>query len=182
MNQDYVCLEASLAESICTYFYRKHGYMVQPFGIETIVGNAFYFLDVKNHAETNDKASPIIKKYMTSPDLLVIKPSKNKAIEQTYLVEIKYRTLKDIDDFKKSFQDEKGDLRHEAQKYLDNWGVVYMFIIVKFSKSKNVHVYIDTASNISKGFLRGIDHKDHKKWIQPSIRKEIEAQCQKTFG
>ena len=38
MNQDYLSLDASLAESICTYFYRKHGYMVQPFGIEKIIG------------------------------------------------------------------------------------------------------------------------------------------------
>ena len=184
MNQDYVCLEASLAESICAYFYRKHGYMVQPFGIETIVGNAFYFLDVKNHEDTKKKAMPIIHRCMTMPDFLVIKPSKNNGIQETYLVEAKYRTYKDYKEFQQAYiKDGDGELKKTATKYLNLWGTLYMFIIVKFAYNNSVHIYYDTAQNISDGYLHGLDYVDStRKWINKEIREEIVAQCQKIFG
>lgn len=183
MNQDYLSLEASLAEAICAYFYRKHGYMVQPFGIETIVGNAFYFLDVKNHEDTKKKAMPIIHRCMTMPDFLVVKPSENNGIQETYLVEAKYRTYENFQEFKDAIEKPDGYLRQIGKKYFDLWETLWLFIVVKFTYNNSVHIYYDTAYNLSQGLSpRKLEHKLYTHWIKKEIREEIEIKCQKAFG
>ena len=127
-----------LAESLCEVFFRNNGYLVQKFGIENVLGNTLKLIDMYNE---NLKNKEDLFKYMTLPDLLVMKIDTENKLQENFLLDVKFRQYFSKDEF---FKDE--EIKNQAKKYQNFWGNIYLFIIVDFGRE--IEIYFDKVENI----------------------------------
>ena len=127
-----------LAESLCEVFFRNNGYLVQKFGIENVLGNTLKLIDMYNE---NLKNKEDLFKYMTLPDLLIMKIDKENKLQENFLVDVKFRHYLSKEDF---FKDE--EIKNQAKKYQNFWGNIYLFIVADFGRE--IEIYFDKVENI----------------------------------
>jgi hypothetical protein len=142
-----------LAESLCEVFFRNNGYLVQKFGIENVLGNTLKLIDMYNENLKNKKD---LFKYMTLPDLLVMKIDKENKLQENFLVDIKFRQYFSKEEFLKD-----KEIKNQAKKYQNFWGNIYLFIIVDFGQE--IEIYFDEVKNILDNKIKTLKEYDFKK-------------------
>lgn len=83
MKNKYNEYDYRVAETLVEVFFKKHGYLVQRYGVENVVGG-LEFMD-SNNIENKD-AQDVIKQIMTMPDLVLMKFSEPNKIKEVYLI------------------------------------------------------------------------------------------------
>jgi len=148
-----------IAESLCEVFFRNNGYLVQKFGIENVLGNTLKLIDMYNENLQNKED---LFKYMTLPDLLVMRIDKNNKLQENFLVDVKFRQFFS----KEEFLNDK-EIKNQAKKYQNFWGNIYLFIIVDFGRE--IEIYFDKVENIIKGELKTL--KEYKNFKKSELEK-----------
>ncbi len=143
-NKMYESYNGELAESLCKIFFKKCDLLVQEFGAEKSMGNALAFID-KSTEHSSDTVGNLVK-LMTSPDLLVMNLNSKNSIINTFFVDVKYRVYEDDKDLLHSL--EKGELLKQANKYMENWNNIYLFLFVFLKKSNSLNIFFEPVKNI----------------------------------
>lgn len=140
-----------LAEAMAEVFFNKNGLMIQRYGVEHTMGNALGLIQRTGSVES-EEAKKVIARFMSSPDLLVIKLDDAKHILNSYFFDVKYRLFKSREEFAQSLQ-KSNDLFKHAKKYQMNWDEVYLFLFAHFKNENKTEVYILNVGEVSKGTL-----------------------------
>jgi len=148
-----------IAESLCEVFFRNNGYLVQKFGIENVLGNTLKLVDMYNENLQNKED---LFKYMTLPDLLVMKIDESNKLQENFLLDVKFRHYYSKEEF---FKDE--EIKNQAKKYSQFWGNIYLFIIVDFGRE--IEIYFDKVENILKGEIKTL--KEDKNFRESELEK-----------
>ena len=138
-----------LAESLCEVFFKNNGYLVQKFGIENVLGNTLKLIDMYNKDLENKED---LFKYMTLPDLLIMKIDEENKLQENFLLDIKFRYYLSKEEFI-----ENNEIKNQAKKYKKFWGNIYLFIIVDFGRE--IEIYFDEVENILENKIKTL--KEH---------------------
>lgn len=172
---EYENYDGRIAETLTEVFLKRNDLIVQQFGAESLLGNSLAFMEKATTLE-DTSASHTIKRFMTSPDLLVIKLNDNNQIINSFMVDVKFRTYDD----KEMFQSQllfDGELYNQAKKYNQNWSNVYLFLYAKFKNSNKIEIYFLQIEKILLGNYNPTILKDDQYfgWLDD---KEIELLTQ----
>ena len=151
-TNEYNHYNGRLAETLAEVFFNKNNLLVQNFGVEHIVGNALNFIDRTKALETED-AKKVITRFMSSPDLLIIKLDEQNKMLNSFFFDIKYRSFNSRSDFYESLT-QNHDLYKHAKKYKVNWDEVYLFLFAHFKNEHKTEVYILNVGEVSKGKVK----------------------------
>jgi len=151
-NKKRESYNARIAESLCEVFFRNNGYLVQKFGVENILGNTLKLIDM--YSENLENKEDLFK-YMTLPDLLIMKLDKNNKLQDNFLLDVKFRQYYSKDKFLK---DE--EIKQQAKKYSKFWGNIYLFIIADFGRE--IEIYFDKVENILDNKIKSLKEYNFK--------------------
>lgn len=182
---DYNSYNGRIAETLAEVFFKKHGYLVQKYGVENQVGVGMDLIET--HGVTNERAKNVVKKFMSMPDFTVMKLDNTSKLENIFFIDVKYRTYNTDDDFKQSLR-KGGELYNQAEKYKALWdGSLFIFLIVNIkNKDTNKHKIFtcyDSVNNITfneKISLLKIESKNCK-WIKRNLLREYNSTVKKIF-
>jgi len=161
-TQQYNHYNGRLAESLSEVFFNKNNLLVQNFGVEHVIGNALNFISRAQKVE-NPEAKKVITRFMSAPDLLIIKLDEQNKMVNSFFFDVKYRLFNSRNEFKKSLT-QNNDLYKHAQKYHVNWDEVYLFLFAHFKNEHKTEVYILNVGEIS----------NQKVQNPPSLKKDAE--------
>ncbi|RXK08034.1 hypothetical protein [Halarcobacter bivalviorum] len=174
---DYNSYDGRIAEILVETFLKKHGYLVQSYGVEHQVGLG---MDLINSTQVkNDNIKNIVTKYMSMPDFVVMKLCNNKNLEQIFFIDVKYRTFNSNNDFKEAIS-RNGDLYNHARKYKELWdGKTFIFLIAKIGN--NVCSYYDSVNRITDHqFIRQLDTNNNS-WLDIELLYEYNEKVTSLF-
>jgi len=173
---DYENYDGRIAETLAEVFLNKNELVVQKFGAENILGNSISFIHKASLLE-DINASDTIKRFMTSPDLLVIKLNDNNEMINAYLIDVKYRSFANNTLFEKAVQ-KGGDLYKQAQKYQSNWNSVYLFMFIYVKDEHSLAIYIEPVSDIlSQKKFMPLGKNNSFKWLSSDTIKELHVKA-----
>lgn len=148
---EYEHYNGRLAEAMAEVFFNKNGLMVQRYGVEHTMGNALGMIKRTQKVET-EEAKKVMTRFMSSPDLLVIKLDDENRILNSYFFDVKYRQFNSRKEFQQSLI-ENNDLYKHAKKYHINWDEVHLFLFAHFKNEQKTEVYVLNVGEISRGDL-----------------------------
>lgn len=175
---DYENYDGRIAETLAEVFFKKNGLVVQKFGTEAILGNSLSFMQKTSLLEDMN-ASETIKKFMTSPDLLVIKLNEQNEMINSYMMDVKFRSYNSKSDYEKELQ-QGGELYKQAQKYFQNWGNVYLFLFIHLKTERTLQICIASVKSIVDSEQKEYELEKNSSftWLEKSKVKELYAKAQ----
>lgn len=175
-SADYENYDGRIAETLAEVFLNKNELVVQKFGAENVLGNSISFIQ-KTSVLEDINASDTIKRFMTSPDLFVIKLNDKNEMINAYLVDVKYRSFANSSLFEKAVQ-KGGDLYKQAQKYQSNWNSVYLFMFIHVKDENSLAIYIESVSDIlSQKKFTPLEKNNSFKWLGSDTIKELHVKA-----
>lgn len=174
---NYNSYNGRIAEVLAEVFFKKHGFLVQKYGIEHQVGIG---LDLINSTISNNPSiKTIISKFMSMPDFTVIKLDKNRDLKSIFFIDVKYREYKNNEELNKALK-KNGELHNQSEKYKNLWDVsVFIFLIAKI-EGKIFSCY-DSVNNISNdNFIKPLK-KENYKWLDEKVLKEYNSKVINVF-
>ena len=136
---EYEHYDGRVAETLAEVFLKRNDLVVQRFGAESILGNSISFMERAIVLE-NSSAGNTIKKFMSSPDLFIIKLNEENEIINTYMMDVKFRSFSNKKIFFQKIAKD-GEIYNQAKKYNYNWESVYLFLFLNLKEEKNVEIY-----------------------------------------
>jgi len=173
---DYENYDGRIAETLAEVFLSKNELVVQKFGAENVLGNSISFIQ-KTSVLEDINASDTIKRFMTSPDLFVIKLNDKNEMINAYLMDVKYRSYANSSLFEKAVQ-KGGDLYRQAQKYQSNWNNVYLFMFIHVKDENSLAIYIESVSDIlSQKKFTPLEKNSSFRWLDSDTIKELHVKA-----
>ena len=145
---EYEHYDGRIAETLAEVFLKRNDLVVQRFGAESLLGNSISFMERATVLESSI-AENTIRRFMTSPDLLVIKLNDDNEIINSYMMDVKFRSYKNKQTFIKQIST-NGELYSQAKKYNKNWDSVYLFLFLHLKDEKDVELYFLSVEEILK--------------------------------
>lgn len=155
---EYEHYDGRIAETLAEVFLKRNDLVVQKFGAESLLGNSISFMERATVLESSI-AENTIKRFMTSPDLLVIKLNDDNEIINSYMMDVKFRSYKNKQTFIKQISSD-GELYSQAKKYNKNWDSVYLFLFLHLKDEKDVEIYFLSVEEILKDNFSPIKIED----------------------
>lgn len=162
---EYEHYDGRVAETLAEVFLKRNDLVVQKFGAESLLGNSISFMERATVLESSS-AETTIKRFMTSPDLLVIKLNEENEIINSYMMDVKYRSFKNKHAFLKQIS-KNGEIYNQAKKYHKNWDSVYLFLFLNLKDEKVVEIYILSVEDIlnDKNIYLKIEEDESFGWL-----------------
>lgn len=155
---EYEHYDGRIAETLAEVFLKRNDLVVQRFGAESLLGNSISFMERATVLESSI-AENTIRRFMTSPDLLVIKLNDYNEIINSYMMDVKFRSYKNKQTFIKQISS-NGELYSQAKKYNKNWDSVYLFLFLHLKDEKDVEIYFLSVEEILKDNFNPIKIED----------------------
>lgn len=155
---EYEHYDGRIAETLAEVFLKRNDLIVQRFGAESLLGNSISFMERSTILEDNN-ASDTIRRFMTSPDLLIIKLNDENEIINSYMMDVKFRSYKNRQTFLKQLSN-GGELYTQAKKYNQNWDSVYLFLFLHLKEEKEVEIYFLPVEDIMQSQFNPIKIED----------------------